>query len=151
MNSVLMYSISDICSSNIMCISKHWGCVLICRHSTCFCNKTGTCLHPLGYAESQIKSLHWIPFSSLQQQPQISSSFLHPKNGCWSSNKQQCKINEGKRVVISISIKDSVSSLTWGAGERDRRERRRRKIDAFVIMSILKLLFNEVHFKLRAG
>lgn len=49
------------------------------------------------------------------------------QNGCWSSNKQQCKINEGKRIVISISITDSVRSLTWGERE-GKRERERTQV-----------------------
>lgn len=33
-------------------------------------------------------------------------------NGCWNSHKQQCKINEGKCIEISISITDSVRSVS---------------------------------------
>lgn len=63
------------------------------------------------------------------------------QNGCWTSNKQQCKINEGKHIVISISITDSVSS--WGEREREGKERQKegerenKKIEAFVILKIL--------------
>lgn len=49
------------------------------------------------------------------------------QNGCWTSNKEQCKINEGKRIVISISITESVSSLSWREGERQAEQEKDRE------------------------
>ena len=65
------------------------------------------------------------------------------QKGCWSRGKQRRKINGGKCIVISISIMDSVSSLSHREKEKEMIERDN-KIDVSVI-NILQLFCNEAH------
>lgn len=93
--------------------------------------KMGNLPHPPGDAGSQIKSLQYILFAlsatAAANQFIVSAS----QNGCWSSNKQHCKINEGEHIVISISIMESVSGLKMERrGERrDRATERKAKAE----------------------
>lgn len=107
----------------LVCLSKYQSCGHVCRRGGCFSiKKHGKWPHPLGSAGSQIKSALYTPstppptraplftylfiFCSQQQRPQITSSFSATQNGCRNSRTQQREINEGKRIVISISITD---------------------------------------------
>ena len=79
--------------------------------------------------QSNLYSIY--PFCSPQQQPTNQFIVSASQNGCWSSNKQQCKINEGRHIVISISITAGVRGLTWGETEGEERKRENRRFCSY--------------------
>lgn len=80
-----------------------------------FSINTGKLAHPLGSVGSQNKSVQYIAFA-------LHNIVSASQNGCWNIHEQQCEINEGERIGISISIADSVGSLGWARTQKERRE-----------------------------